>query len=485
MHVRLASIAALVLTLASFGPPAVAQAPSMSVPPSMFSAATLAACAKIRDAALDDDYAYRRVADLADTIGPRLSGSPGAAAAVTYVQKQFQALGVTTRLQPIMVPHWVRGAELAQLTAWPGQPPGLTQRVIVTALGTSPATPQTGIEAPVVVVPDFATLERLGRAGVEGKIVLFDEKFDVQMARDGLAGQAYGQAVAYRGRGPADASKLGAIAALVRSVGSAEFRIPHDGQTNFRDAKPIPAAAIVSEDADKIARLSQRGGVVRMRLILTPRTLPDAPSDNVIAEIAGREHPEQVVTIGGHLDSWDLGDGATDDGAGVAIAMETAQLLQHLGLHPRRTIRVVAFMNEENGTRGGQGYADAEKGKPQNDVAAIEADTGASHPLGISAYVTPGNERALRPLMEVLAPIGATVIRRTDGSPEEDIRPLSELGTPAIGLMQDDRHYFDYHHTPADTLDKIVPREIAESSAVMAVVAYGLADADTTLARMK
>ena len=386
MHVRLASIAMLVLVVASFGPPAVAQAPSPA--PSMFSTATLAACAKIRDAALDDDYAYRRVADLADTIGPRLSGSPGAAAAVAYVEKQFQALGVTTRLQPIMVPHWVRGAEIAVLTGWPGQPQGLTQKIVVTALGGSPATPQTGIEAPVVVVPDFATLERLGQAGVAGKIVLFDEKFDDRMAKDGLAGQAYGNAVVYRGRGPDAASKLGAVAAVIRSVGGAEFRIPHAGQTNFRTAKPIPAGALVAEDADKIARLSQRG-VVRMRLILTPRTLPDAPSDNVIAEIPGREHPEQVVTIGGHLDSWDLGDGATDDGAGVAIAMETAQLLSHLQMHPRRTIRIVAFMNEENGTRGGLGYADSEKAKPQNQVAAIEADTGASHPLGIVINTSP------------------------------------------------------------------------------------------------
>lgn len=482
MYVRLASIAAFVLTVASLGPPAIAQAPSPAPP--MFSAATLAACAKIRDAALDDDYSLRRVEDLADTIGPRLSGSPGAAAAVTYVQKQFQALGVTTRLQPIMVPHWVRGAELAQLTSWPGQPQGLTQKVVVTALGSSPATPQTGIEAPVVVVPDFATLERLGQAGVAGKIVLFEEKFDVQMAHDGLAGQAYGSAVAYRGRGPAAASKLGAVAALVRSVGSADFRIAHAGGTGFRDAKPIPAAAIAAEDADKITRLSQRG-VVRLRLILTPQTMPDVPSNNVIAEIPGREHPEQVVTIGGHLDSWDLGDGAIDDGAGVAIAMETAQLLQHLQLRPRRTIRIVAFMNEENGTRGGQGYADAEKAEPRNDVAAIEADTGASHPLGVTAYITPASERALRPLMNVLAPIGAIAIRRADESPEEDIRPLSELGTPALGILQDDRHYFDYHHTAADTFDKIVPRELAESSAVMAVVAYGLAEADTTLARMK
>lgn len=478
MQARTILFATLVLTLAAFGPPAIAQAPSM------FSAATLAACAKIRDAALDDDYAYHRVADLADTIGPRLSGSPAAAAAVTYVQKQFQALGVTTRLQPVMVPHWVRGAELAALTSWPGQPPGLTQRVFVTALGSSPATPQTGIEAPVVVVPDFATLERLGRAGVEGKIVLFDEKFDQRMAQAGLAGQAYGKAVVYRARGPELASKLGAVASVVRSVGSAEFRITHAGETDFRTAKPIPSGALAAEDADKITRLSQRG-VVRMRLILTPQTLPDAPSDNVIAEIPGREHPEQIVTIGGHLDSWDLGDGAIDDGAGVAIAMETAQLLQHLGLHPRRTIRIVAFMNEENGTRGGLGYAAAEKGKPQNDVAAMEADSGASHPLGIVINVSVAGERALRPLMNILAPIGATTMRLVDDSPETDIGPLGELGVPTIGLMQDDRHYFDYHHTAADTLDKIVPRELAESSAVMAVVAYGLADADTTLPRIK
>jgi hypothetical protein len=186
MHARIVLFAPLLLALAAFGPPAAAQTASIAPAPSMFSAATLAVCAKIRDAALDDDYAYQRVADLADTIGPRLSGSPAAAAAVTYVQKQFQALGVTTRLQPVMVPHWVRGAELASLTSWPGQPPGLTQRVFVTALGTSPATPQTGIEAPVVVVPDFATLERLGRAGVEGKIVLFDEKYDVAWRKPGF-----------------------------------------------------------------------------------------------------------------------------------------------------------------------------------------------------------------------------------------------------------------------------------------------------------
>ena len=459
-----------------------AQAPSASPAPSIFSAATLAACAKLRDAALDDEYAYRRVADLADVIGPRLSGSPGAAAAVHYVETQLRALGAQTRLQPVMVPHWVRGKETAELTAWPGQPAGLTQTVVVTALGSSAATPEKGIDAPVVVVSDFAALERLGRGAVAGKIVLFDEQFDVRMAKAGFAGAAYGNAVAYRGRGPDLASQLGAVAALIRSVGSAEYRLPHTGQTNFRDGKPIPAGALASEDADKIARLARRG-TVRLHLVLTPKTLPDAPSDNVIGEIRGSEHPEQVVVIGGHLDSWDLAGGAIDDGAGVAIAMATLHLVQKLGLHPRRTVRVVAWMNEENGSRGGQAYGDAEKGNAANHIAAIESDDGAAHPIGINIDAPSAAAEALRPLMRVLAPIGSNVIRRVDASPQSDIDPLAKLGVPALGLIQDQRKYFDYHHTPADTLDKIVPRELAENAAVMAVVAYGLADADAPLPR--
>lgn len=451
-----------------------------SAPPAIFSSATLSACAQLRDAALTDDYAYERIAELANTIGPRLSGSPGAAAAVQYVAAQLRALGVETRLQPVMVPHWVRGEETAELIGWPGQPAGLTQRVVVTALGASSATPQSGIDAPVLVVPDFATLEHMARDAVAGKIVLFDEIYDEKMAQAGFGGAAYGKAVAYRARGPAMASRLGAVAALIRSAGSGEYRLAHDGETNFRDAKPIPAGALAPEDADKIAWLAKRG-TVRMHLVLTPRTLPDAPSDNVIGEIRGSQHPEEIVSIGGHLDSWDLGSGAIDDGAGVAIAMGALEVIHKLGLHPRRTIRVVAWMNEENGTRGGIAYAASEKANAANNVAAIESDSGPGHPLGVNVDASPKQASALRPLMQVLDPVGSTMIRRVDDSPETDVEPLSRLGVPTLGLLVDMRTYFIYHHTAADTLDKIDPHEMAQNVATMAVLAYGLADSDPSL----
>ncbi|HMD02158.1 MAG TPA: M20/M25/M40 family metallo-hydrolase, partial [Candidatus Baltobacteraceae bacterium] len=317
-----------------------------------FDAQTLQDCARIQAAALGDDYAYRELAGLTDQVGARLSGSPGAQAGVEYVAAAMRSLGAEVRLEPLRVPHWVRGPEGGALTAYPGQQFGIRAPLALTTLGMSVATPGEGIDAEVVVVADFAALHGLAPSAVRGKIVLFDYHFDERLAQAGFAGQAYGEAVRYRAFGPSEAAKLGAVAAVVRSVGGADFRLPHTGALVYADGVPrIPAAALAAEDADRITRLSAQGPV-RMHLLLQPRRLPDADSFNVIADLRGSEHPEAVVIVSGHLDSWDLATGATDDGAGVAMAMQTLHTIHALGLKPRRTIRFIAWMNEENGGRG-------------------------------------------------------------------------------------------------------------------------------------
>ncbi len=438
-----------------------------------FPPALLDTLKKIERAVLEDGYAYRQLAHLTDNIGPRLSGSPQAAAAVDYVAGELRRLGLDVGLEKVMVPHWVRGTETGELVEYQGQVPGTVQKIVLTALGGSVATPAEGITAPVVVADSFEQLVALGRDSVAGKIVLFNERFDKEMAAAGYAGAAYGRAVRYRGRGAQRASALGAVAALVRSVGGADYRLPHTGMEYPAE---IPAAAVAAEDADLIARLT-REGPVRMHLTLTPQALPDVLSYNVIADLKGTEHPEQVVIVSGHLDSWDLGTGAIDDGAGVAVAMETAQVLQQLHLRPKRTIRVIAWMNEENGARGSQAYALDHRAELGNHVGAVESDFGADYPLGFTASVDSQALSLLAPISDVLEDIGATLIRRVDtGSTGTDIAPLSEAGVPSFGLMQDGRIYFNYHHTAADTLDKVDPRGLAENAAVMAVLAYALAE---------
>lgn len=437
---------------------------------------------QLQQAALESDYAYRQVAYLSNNIGPRLSGSAQAQAAVEYVAGEMRRLGLEVQLEKLMVPHWVRGEESAALVEYPGRAPGTTQKIVLTALGASTATPAAGLTAEVVVVRDFEELQAMGRERVAGKIVLFNVRFDKEMAAQGQGGPAYGQAVVYRGDGPSAAARLGAVAALVRSVGGTEYRLPHTGQTRYaKDAPKIPAAAVTAEDADLIAHLT-RQGAVRMRLTLTPQTLPDAPSYNVIADIKGSEHPEQIVIVSGHLDSWDLGTGALDDAAGVAIAMQTAQLIKQLNLRPRRTIRVIAWMNEENGLVGGKTYAKDYAAEIANHFAAIESDMGAGHPLGINVSAKPEALPLLAPISTVLHSSGAGLVRFVEET-GSDIDPLTKAGVPSFAPWQDSRTYFNYHHTAADTLDKVVPRELAENAAVMAVLAYALANMPQPLPR--
>lgn len=433
----------------------------------------------IKNAALSDDYAYRQVAHLTENIGPRLSGSVQAQAAVDYVASELRQLGLDVQLEEVKVPHWVRGAESGELIEYSGQVKGANQKIVLTALGDSSSTPGEGITADVVVVNTFEELKALGRDKVAGKIVLFNEIFDKQKSAAGWSFMAYGEAVRYRSAGPKAAAELGAIAALVRSVGDADFRLPHTGATS---PAGIPAGAVTAEDAELIAHLAAQGHI-RMHLTLTPQKLPDVTSYNVIADLKGSEHPEQIVVVSGHLDSWDLGTGAIDDAAGVALAMEAAEVLQRLHLRPKRTLRVIAWMDEESGGMGSQAYAKDHLLEFPRHVAAIESDSGAAHPLGFELKMSAHAEELLRPAADTLQSIGATGLEMSAYAPGADIAAMSEAGVPALGLRQDGRTYFHYHHTAADTLDKILPSELRENAAAMAVMGYALASMKDSLPR--
>src|SRR5438552_4551938 len=312
--------------------------PTPTATPIVFSNQTLSDLKRLQQAALSSDYAYRQVAHLADNIGPRLTGSAQAAKAVDYVASELKAIGCEVQLEKVSVPHWVRGEETAALVQWPGMAENTTQKIVLCALGGSVATPSEGITADVVAVKNFDELKAMPRDKVAGKIVLFNYPFDKQMAAQGRSGEAYGEAVAYRSDGPSAAARQGAVACLIRSVGGADYRIPHTGQTKYADDAPkISAAAVTAEDADLIVDLAKRGPV-KMKLVLTPQTLPNVEIANVIGDVKGSDRPEQVVIVSGHLDSWDLGTGAIDDGAGVAVSMEAANLIQKLHLKPKRTM---------------------------------------------------------------------------------------------------------------------------------------------------
>ena len=456
--------------------------PSPTATPAVFSEQTLADLKRLQQAALSSDYAYRQVAHLADNIGPRLSGSTQAAKAVDYVASELKAIGCDVQLEKVMVPHWVRGEETATLVQWPGQVENTTHKIVLTALGASVATSSEGMTAEVVAVKNFDELKAMSRDKVEGKIVLFNYPFDKQMAAQGRSGEAYGEAVAYRSDGPSAAARQGAVACLIRSVGGADYRIPHTGQSKYADDAPkIPAGALTTEDADLIVDLVKQGPV-KMKLVLTPQTLPEVESANVIGDVKGSEHPEQVVIVSGHLDSWDLGTGAIDDGAGVAVSMEAANLIQKLHLKPKRTIRVIAWMNEENGSAGSKQYAKDHEKDWANHFAAMETDGGAGHPIGLNIKAKPEVKAMLKPIGAILQESGAGMLSLAEHA-GADIEPMEKANVPSFAPIQDSRFYFNYHHTPADTLDKIVPKELAENSAVVAVFAYAMANSEQPLPR--
>jgi Zn-dependent M28 family amino/carboxypeptidase len=432
---------------------------------------------RIRDAALRDPYAYDQLSWLSNNIGARPSGSPQLEAAIQRVAAQLRSLGAEVTLEKTTIPHWVRGEETAALTEWTGMTPGTTQRIVVTALGSSPSTPLTGLVAPVVVIDSFDQLMAQPAGSLKGKIVLFNHPFDKELAAAGHAIDAYAQGAVYRGAGPSAASRLGAAAAIVRSVGGEDLRLPHTGSTIFeKDVTPIPAAAVTAEDADLIASLSKQGPVV-MRLTLTPRNLPPVSGYNVIADWKGSQHPDQIVLVSGHLDSWDPGTGALDDGSGVVMGMETIQLMKMLNLHPRRTIRFVAWMNEELGASGAATYLADHAAEMTNHIAAIENDRGADHPFGIIFNGPAALADYLAPVARTLDPIGANLVLH-EQEIGEDVAGMMAEGVPGICSAQDMRTYFNYHHSAADTLDKVDRRQLAENAAVTSVVAFALADAE-------
>lgn len=427
------------------------------------------AALRILGAALGGSGGFELVEHLCDRIGPRLSGSAPLERAVRFTADRLASYGLSrVWTEPVAVPHWERGTFEARITAPVSFP------IVGLALGGSVATPEDGIEAEVLEVATFEELAARGEA-VRGKIVLYNRRM---VAGSDMAG--YGALSPLRTRGALEAAKLGAVATLVRSLGTADFRLPHTGAMRYDDAVPkIPAAAVAAEDAERLHRLLAGGEPVRVRLRQSPRTLPDASSANVLAELRGRERPEEVVVLGAHLDSWDVGCGALDDGAGVAIVMETMRLLRALDLRPRRTLRAVLFTNEENGLAGGKAYAKAHAEELPRHVAALEVDSGAGRPLGAGVRAGPGAVAAVAAILEPLAALDAAAA--TEGGGGADISPMVAAGVPQVGLRQDATHYFDVHHTEADTLDKIDRGMLARNVAAFAVLAYGLADAPERL----
>jgi len=415
-------------------------------------------------AALADTAAWTRVAELTDTFGHRLAGSKGLEDAITWALAEMRQDGLeNVRGEKVLVPHWVRGRETAEMVA-PAR-----HSLVMLGLGNSVGTPPAGIEAEAVVVRSFDELDARG-AALKGKIVVYNVPWT-----------GYGETVRYRSAGASRAAAYGAVGMLLRSVGQPGLRTPHTGALTYAPDQPrIPAAAIASEDADRLQRIQNRGETIVVRLMMEARMLPDAESANVIGEIVGRERPEEVVVLGCHLDSWDVGTGATDDGGGCIASWEAVRLMKKLGLRPRRTVRAVLFTNEENGLRGGLGYRDAHLAELANHVLMIETDGGVFRPLGFGFS---GNDQAratVKAVASLLAGLGATRIGPSGGG--ADIGPSVQAGkVPSMSLDVDASLYFTIHHTPADTVDKIEPTDIARCVAALAVMGYVVADLPTRL----
>jgi carboxypeptidase Q len=452
----------LLLVLLALAAPAVR---AQQAPDTAAVAAYSAVANRIIAAATADSSAWKRLAELADTFGPRLSGSDNLEHAIDWILQQMRTDGLeNVRGEPVMVPRWVRGYESATLTA------PYRDRLPMLGLGGSIATPPEGIEAEVMAVENFAELDRRC-SEAQGKMVLFDVPFT-----------NYGQTVQYRAQGAIRAARCGAVASLIRSVASGTMATPHTGSMAYADTvRRIPAAALTVEDAARIHRMVDRGTPVRLHLMMSAQTLPDRLSRNVVAELRGTERPDEVVVFGGHIDSWDVGQGAMDDGGGCVAAWEALRILKALGLRPRRTIRVVMWTNEENGLRGGNGYRDAHLNELDKHVLAIESDGGTFQPTGFGFSGRHDAYAVVRQVGPLLASIGATNIVRGGGG--ADIGPMRPFGVPQMSLNVDGRRYFHYHHTEADTMDKIDPVELARCVAAMAVMAYVVADLPQTLPR--
>jgi hypothetical protein len=419
--------------------------------------------------ALREGKAYQMLSELTG-IGPRLSGSPQAAAAVELTRQMMERLGFDQiRLQPVMVPHWVRGArEEATIVK---SPTVGTVPLTICALGGSIGTPEMGIVAEVIEVKNFEELHALGKKAA-GKIIFFNRPIDPTVF-DTFMG--YVGAVDQRSDGASEAARAGGVAALVRSMATAWDDVPHAGVMRYSDGVPkVPAAAISTHDADFLSQIITRDKNVSVRLQLACETLPDAPSANVMGELTGVERPQEVIVIGGHLDSWDKGTGAHDDGAGCVQSIEAVRLLKVLGLRPRRTIRAVMFMNEENGLRGGTEYARAAAEGGAKHIAAMESDRGGFAPRGFAIEADSATVQRIAAWSPFFETFGAERLR--PGYSGVDISLLVRQGVPGLGLVPESHRYFDYHHSANDTLDKVNPRELELGAAAMAMMAYLLSE---------
>ncbi len=458
---------------------------------------------RILAAAATDNDGYAALAYLTDHIGKRLSGSDQLNTAVEWGAELMRKAGLqNVRVQPVMVPHWVRGSESGTLL-YKGEAGPISKPLHMLGLGMSVGTAKEGITAPVVFVHDFGELDQLPAEQVKGKIVVYNPGW-----------HGYGVNSVYRTAGPSRAAAKGAVAVLVRSATGLAMQTPHTGTLRYDEAAPkVPAAAISVEDALLIERLAKEGPV-SVHLQMDAHMEPDAKAGNVIGEIVGSEHPEQVVVLGGHIDSWDVGQGAQDDGSGIMATFEAVSLIHKLGLKPKRTIRIVFWVNEENGGAGGRAYREMIGDKIGDQVAAIEMDGGAEKPLGIGyggfggprrpAPPAPGTPMAaprggfdlsslsaeekqsfvyLQDIASLLSSIGADSV--SPGGGGSDIGPITADGVPALAPRTVGEHYFDWHHTEADTLDKVDPDSFRKNTAMLSVLAYVLADMDGKLAGRK
>jgi len=454
--------------------------------PLVFGAAALAAAAppegarqtavRLRDALAGGRGAAKIVEDLCDRVGPRPAGSDGAREARRWAIRELSALGLrNVHEEPLTEPRWVRGSGAAEIVA------PVRQRLAVAALGGSGATPADGLEAEVLATLDVETLASLAAkdpAVARGKIVFLKER--TERTRDG---SGYGRAVSIRYSGPDEARKLGAAAIVIRSVGTSSTRLPHTGVMKVvAGAPPIPAAALSAPDADLLERMTA-SGPVRLRLTLGCRTEPDVPGGNVVGEIPGSERPDEIVLLGAHLDSWDLGTGAIDDGAGVGIVAEAARAIAALPRAPRRTVRVVLFADEESGGSGGKAYAAAHRNELERHVAALEMDLGTDRVYRIAAEGGPEGRRVAAAAAALLRPLGIAE-GGAEASGGSDVGGLRAFGVPLVDLNQDASRYFDFHHSADDTVDKIGAANLAQATAATAAVAWLVADEPGTLGRI-
>ena len=419
----------------------------------------------IIDKAMSDSQGYDRLGEMLDTFGPRFSGSTNLEKALEWIIDEMNKDGLdNVHGEEVMVPKWVRGKESATMTApW-------EKDLAILGLGGSVGTGPRGLDGEVFVVNSFEDLKARS-SEAKGKIILYNVPFTT-----------YGETVQYRYRGASEASKVGGIASLIRSVGPYSMNTPHTGTSAYEDnVKKIPHAALTLEDAAMMGRMADRGLTIKVSLYMEGKSFGDVPSQNVMGEIIGSQYPDEVIVLGGHIDSWDAGQGAHDDGGGCVASWQAVKLIKDLGLKPKRTIRAVMWTNEENGLRGGEAYRDAHLNELDNHILAMESDAGVFKPSGFGFSGTDESLKILQDIGTLLYRIDSGII--TKGGGGADIGPIMREGVPGMGLNVDGSRYFWYHHTPADTYDKVDKDEFNRCVATMALMAYVVADMEERLPR--